>query len=283
MENQVNPVTKLREDLPTLQAIMGLNRKGDMSILASQEIAYLEAQAMKMPVIMQCEPISVILAVKAVLKQNLSLDPSAGLVYIKTRNVNVAPQGQPQQWKKVLEIDPTANGKISIARQCGRILDIKRPQVTKNEKGQINSVSVEILLPSYKEPRWETFTFDEDDFYRWCRASHTENARSWKQESGKPQPDANTFNYANPNYTNFKGGIDPEFARAKAIRHALKKLGTNQSELKPGTLIIENINKESQIIEHKMAVSETKDEVSNITEAEEVNDQNKDLPNANDL
>jgi len=46
--------------------------------------------------------------------------------------------------------------------------------------------------------------------------------------------DANNekLNYANDNYTNWKGGIDPEFARAKAIRHALKKLGTNANEYK---------------------------------------------------
>lgn len=280
MENQTNPVLKLREDLPTLQAIMGLNRKGDMSVLASQEIAYLEAQAMRMPVIMQCEPISVVLAVKAVLKQNLSLDPYAGLVYIKSRSVNIGTM-QAQNWKKVLEIEPTANGKISIARQCGRILDIKRPQVTKNAAtGQINGVSVDILLPSYKEPRWETFTFDEDDFYRWCRASHKENARSWKKDSGKAEPDNNTFNYANENYTNFKGGIDPEFARAKAIKHALKKLGTNQSELKPGTLIIENINKESQIINNETAVEEAKESSTNITDAVEVK---TDLPEGEEL
>ena len=47
-----------------------------------------------------------------------------------------------------------------------------------------------------------------------------------------------TYNYANPNYTSWKGGIDPEFARAKAVRHGLKKLGTNQNERRALNIVI---------------------------------------------
>jgi hypothetical protein len=161
------------------------------------------------------------MAVKAVMKQNLSLDPAAGLVYIKTRNVKVG-----DKWAKALEIMPSANGLISIARQCGRILDIKRPQVEKDTNGKVTGVSVEVLLPSYGEPRWEKFEFDESDIFRWRRASHKEMSRN------KPDANNESLNYANDNYTNWNGGIDPEFARAKAIRHALKKLGTNANEYK---------------------------------------------------
>jgi hypothetical protein len=234
MSTQNNPVALLKQETPQLQAIMAIYKKGqDIAVLATQEISYLETIALTKPEINQCEAISVLLAVKSVLKQNLSLDPYAGLVYVKTRNINSGTRDKPE-WKKALEIQPTANGLISIARQCGRILDIKRPQVTKSaETGKITGVSVEILLPSVPQPRWETFTFDEDDFYRWQRASHNENGRN------KQDANPNTFNYANPNYTNFKSGIDPEFARAKAIRHSLKKLGTNPHEVKPGQIVID--------------------------------------------
>lgn len=273
--NENKGIILLRQELPTLQSIMALNKKGgDLATLAAQEISYLEAVSLQKPILMKCNANSVLLAVKSVLKQNLTLDPYAGLVYIKTRNVNTGTQAAPV-WETTLEIQPTCNGLISIARQCGRILDIKRPVVTKDTgTGRITGVSVELLLPSIPEPRWETFEFtDEEDFYRWRRASHNENGRN------KQDANAETFNYANPNYTNFKGGIDPEFARAKAIRHALKKLGTNLHELKPGTMVIHTDTK-SPLIDIKTAISEAQ-EVHEVKE--EKKELKADLPDGNDL
>ena len=40
------------------------------------------------------------------------------------------------------------------------------------------------------------------------------------------------MNYANALYSSYKGGIDPEFCKAKCIRHAFKKTGTNPNERK---------------------------------------------------
>lgn len=237
MNNEQKPMELLKESVPEIKAILALNaRPGvDVDTMALQELENLRLLAITKPEIMQCMPQSVLLALKMVLKQNLTLDPYAGLIYIKTRNVKVGTDDKGQDiWKKALEIQPSANGLISIARQCGRILDIKRPEVQKDpQSGKVMSVSVEILLPSTPSPRWETFKFDTDDFYRWQRASHKENARN------KKDADANTLNYANDNYTNWKGGIDPEFARAKAIRHALKKLGTNQNEIRMDKIAFE--------------------------------------------
>lgn len=268
-----NGITLLKQEQNQLIAIMGLNRKGEnIATLIQQEIAYLEAAGIAKPVIMQCKPLSVLLAVKSVLKQNLTLDPYAGLVYIKTRNVKVSVN--PDVWETAMEIQPTCNGLISIARQCGRILDIKRPQITKNKEGQVNGVSVEILLPSTPEPRWEKFEFDEDDFYRWRRASNNESGR------GKADVQSEEHKYANPNYKNFKGGIDPEFARAKAIRHSLKKLGVNQHEVKPGQMIIDM--SKTPFINPVIANIEGQDNPTHITEDikhEEV----KSLPKTEDL
>jgi len=237
-EKQKAALSTLKESLPEIKAIMGLHAKNGVNLeaLALQELDNLQMIANGKPEIYECMPQSVLLAVKNVLKQNLTLDPYAGLVYVKTRNLKtgMGPDGQPV-WAKILEIQPSANGLISIARQCGRILDMKRPEVTKDDKGKVTGCSVEILLPSAgNTTRWEKFSFDESDFIRWRRASDKENGR------GKNDVGTENYKYANANYTNWQGGIDPEFARAKAVRHALKKLGTNQNEViyvpKTGTM-----------------------------------------------
>lgn len=220
-ENTTTALVAAKNSLPEFKRLIEINGlKGvDTEGIVMQELAYLENYALSNRKIATCEPISVVLAIKSVLRQNLTLDPYSGLVYVKTRNVETA-----QGWKTVLEIQPSANGLISIARQCKRLLDIKRPEIEKKD-GVVTRVSVELLVPGHEQPRWEKYEFDEDDFYRWRLASHKENGRK------KEDANAETLNYANPNYTSFRGGIDPEFARAKAIRHALKKLGTNRNEV----------------------------------------------------
>jgi hypothetical protein len=222
----------VKNELPTLSALVGLNVQPgtDVQTIALQEIEYLQQQAINKPVILECLPETVIAGMKYVIKNNLTFDQNAGLVYIKSRNVQLG-----GSWQKVLEVQPSADGLISIARQCGRVLDVDRPEVVKDATGKVVKVIAKFLIPSYDENRqpiavWKDRVFEEDDFYRWRRASHKENSRGWKADSGRPQPNAETLNYANENYTNFHGGIDPEFARAKAIRHGLKKLGTNQNE-----------------------------------------------------
>lgn len=215
----------LTQQLPQLSALIELyaGENVNCETLAMQELDHLKTHAYTKKEILECTPVSVVAAVKCVLKQNLSLDPHAGLVYIKTRNVNVGSQQSPN-WQKALEIQPSANGLISINRQCGRILDIERPTVEKDATGRVIGVKIKILVPSYGRPRWQENAFDESDFERWRIFSHKENSRN------KKDADAATLNYANALYTSWRGGIDPEFARAKAIRHTLSKLGTNTNE-----------------------------------------------------
>ncbi len=238
MENAIEIV---RKAAPTLKALFALNASPgtDVETLAMQEVEYLRMHAVTKPEILQCIPETVLMAVKSVIKKNLSLDPDAGLVYVKTRSVKVN-----GEWQKALEVTETANGIISVNRQCGRILDIDRPEVKKDENGKVISVSASYLKPSVdmagkSTAKMVTVEFGEDDFYRWRRASHKENGRN------KPDSNAQTLNYANENYTNWRGGIDPEFARAKAIRHALKKLGTNQNESRARSI---NISKDAPIV-----------------------------------
>lgn len=253
MNKQSEIIQLAKKELPQLKAIIGLNasKGSDIETLALQELEYLQMLGTTKPEIYECNPQSIIAAVKTVLKQNLTLDPYAGLVYVKTRSVQVN-----NVWTKTLEIQPSANGIISINRQCGRILDIERPEVMKDDKGKVVGVKVRYLVPSYSEEgkrcyKWRQIEFDESDFFRWRRASHKENGRN------KTDANPETMNYANPNYTSWKGGIDPEFARAKAIRHGLKKLGTNQNE---NTAIMRKAEAASNVIDHAADEAAMEDE-----------------------
>ncbi len=280
---QKNGLELVKEELPTIEKILALSaRPGtDLSTVAQNELMYLEAITQSKPEILKCTPLSLLLAVKGVMQKNLSLDPEAGLVYVMTRSVNTAPKGQPANWVSVVEMKATANGLISTHRQNGRILDLTNPSVKKNDQGRVIGVSVSILKPSFPTPRWELYEFDESDFLRWRRASHNERSR------GKADANAKTLNYANPNYTNFYDGIDPEFARAKCIKHALKKLGNNPQE---AAIRVYDVPKQ-RVVDPEIEADDYHDftegdniaphvEVSSTTHEDQ---QDSEFPNANDL
>jgi hypothetical protein len=245
----------IKASLPEVKQLIKLNaREGaDIETMALQEFEYFRQQAQFKPEFLECLPATIIMAIKSVIRKNLSLDPSAGLVYIKTRNMKVTAQDGSEKWVKALEIQESANGLLSIARQCGRVLDFVRPKVKKDDTGKVIEVSFRYMVPSYNEhgkasTRWEEVDFDESDFLRWRKASHNENGRK------KSDANADTMNYANPNYTSWKGGLDPEFARAKAVRHGLKKLGTNTNEIN-----FRKLNTGTIDIEHEIVVDPIKD------------------------
>lgn len=263
----------IKPELPTLTAILSLNSDKDsvtLNTLALQELGYLEEHVFNKPDIMQCHPQSILLAVKNVMRKNLTLDPSAGLVYIKTRKKEVG-----NQWILVLEAQETANGLLSYNRQFGRILDFSNPKITKDASGKVIGVSMRILKPSYPEPRWEEFEYDESDFKRWATASH--------KERGRNKADANlqALNYANHLYRSWQGGIDPEFARAKCIRHSVKKLGTNPNEI---AMPVTNV--QIKTIDPAIAAAEANDEFVQHEELDsQINEQPPEQPtfNADDL
>lgn len=299
-------IALLQKELPQLKAIMGLSRKGDTATMALQELDYLNTMMLTKPEIGNCLPISIVSAVKSVLKQNLSLDPAMGLVYVTTRKIK-----QGEVWKDILEIKPSANGLLSIARQAGRVLDMDRPKITRNAEGKVIGVSFRYLVPTIttegkKGARWKEDEFDEYDFQRWRMASHKEKSRSykvvpilteeqlskgWKQQPPMLVPDETTMNYANKLYTSWMGGIDPEFARAKAIRHSgLKKSGTNQNEVAAMNFSMAMtepmINPEVEEQEEREVEFTTHEEIVNINVAEIKPEPSKitiKVPNPNDL
>jgi hypothetical protein len=106
------------------------------------------------------------------------------------------------------------------------IIDHKSPQPKYDEAqgGKVVSITWEYQLAN---KRWESVTFNEAHFNKWRKASHVKNGRN------KNDADLNKLNYANPNYTSFAGGIDPEFASAKCIKHALKKMALDRNRFEP--------------------------------------------------
>lgn len=217
---QNNSLSLLNENVPTLTQLLLVNMPEGTTELqakrkAMREIMNIEAIFSLKPELAACDPTSILLAVKQCVGDNLTLAPSAGLVYLYPQKVQVGtdPGTNAKIYKQVLVYDPTAEGRISIARQSGSILHHKRPECKFDFEGKVESVSFAYLVPTKAGNFWETVTFTNSDFEK------------WKQKSA-----AKFLGNANGNYTSWKGGIDPEFAGSKAIRHALKKLGTNKNE-----------------------------------------------------
>lgn len=213
----------LTKALPELESLIALIAKPGINVnaVAKQELEYLRMHMVVKPFISNCVPETVVMAVKYCLKNNLSLDPNANLVYLMPQNVKIN-----KEWKTVLEITPTAEGRLSINYQCKTILDHKRPVIKKHPTtGKVTAVEVEFMFPGHTVPRWEAIEFDESDFERWRAASHKKNSRGKEAH----EIDNTKLNWANALYTSFNGGIDPEFARSKCISHGLKKRGVNMN------------------------------------------------------
>lgn len=263
-----NNLLILEEAKPTLTQLILANMESGSSIedaerVVLREIANFEMIVSLKPELLNCDKQSILLAVKQCISDNLTLSQSDGLVYLYPTNVKVGMNSANQPiYKNVLVYEPTAEGRISIARQAGSILDHKRPVFTYDANGMVDTVTFEFLVPSYNEPRWEKIVFDKNNFAK------------WKQKSA-----AKFGGNANANYTSWNGGIDPEFAGSKAIKHSLKKLGTNKNENRK-QVIQPQIQSQSKTlkIEHIPVQS-----MPLIEEAKEENSSSNEMPNAEDL
>lgn len=224
-------VTILQKNLPTIEALIKMNSpvgisESTIKAKAMEELAHFQMLSILKPDILTCDPMSILLTVKQVIKKNLSLDPSQGLVYVMVESI----KNKEGQWIKILTSPETANGKLSVARQCGRVLDVKRPTITYDANGQTETVTIEFLVPSVPSPRWEVIKFDKNHFKKWRTASHRKNSRG--------KNDAETKDYSNALYKSWNGGVDPEFAATKALRHSLSKLGTNINEMAATRIVV---------------------------------------------
>lgn len=203
-----NGLQLLEQNKPTLTQLVLVNMPTGTSVEEAQRVALKEISNFEMrlqtnPDLGGCTPLSILLLVKQTIADNLTLSPSAGLVYPIPSKVG-------NDW--VATYNPTANGLLSIAYETGSILDNKRPVATFDENGQTDTVTVEFLVPSGNSTRWEVITFNKMHFKKWMDAAIKKNL-------GK----------CPANYTSWNGGIDFEFAGTKAIKHGLNKRGTNSN------------------------------------------------------
>jgi hypothetical protein len=213
--------------MPTLTKLALVNMKEGATFEQAErfvikEMANLEAILNEKPELAACTTASKIQALKNCINNNLSLAPSANLVYLMPSQVTVGMDGANQPVKEwVVAYKPTANGNLSINRQCGRIFDY-RHSIQYDEAGHVHSVTVWYLIPTVGGTRWsDPYVFMKPHFNKWKKASAAKN-------KGK----------ANANYTSWNqddkfenGSIDPDFALSKAINHSLKRLGANSNEV----------------------------------------------------
>jgi len=237
----------LAPQVPTLERLMSLNmpQNVDVKAMVMQELEYLNYAAVFKPEILDCLPETIVAGVKTALKKNLTLDPDAGLLYITTRSVKIG-----GAWFKALEVKPTSDGKISIGRQTGRLLDIQRPWVTYMADGRVDTANVKIQVPAFDEharpcARWETVTLGYTQFDRLRYFSHKDKSRN---KEGLSQDDHARLICANHLYTSHLGWIDPEFACAKVINAAMKRKGTNQNENR----VLNLVNNDERFVDPKI-------------------------------
>lgn len=208
---------KLESEIPTLQKVVTASGLSPETVV--QELIFLDMLADQpgKEWLRECDQKSVEIAFRSTIATGLTFNPFTPLVYLMPRNVQVN-----GQWVKVLEAKPTANGELSIAYQCGVIIDHYEPVVCFDDSGKVVKVEFSILVPSHPEPRLETLIYTEVEFRRWRAASHKQRS------SGKE--DAAKKDYSNLLYQSHNGGIDPEFAKSKAIKHAMKRRARNQNK-----------------------------------------------------
>jgi len=214
---------KIEEQAFSLQKIAGHvqgRTPEELEAFVLNEISYLKERVELAPALQECREDSLLMCIRHALRDNVSLDANAGLVYIYPQKVKVA-NGQ---YVSVAHYELSPNGRISLARQTGNILDFERPQLIKEGEKVVGGF-MKILKPSYPEPRWETYDYNQSDIDRWAKFSSKKN-KKWDNAQRKfVEGSPNALYSSGPG-----GGIDEGFMKAKIVKHTLKQLGINASE-----------------------------------------------------
>ena len=265
-------IANLNDNIQTLAKIALINLPDGTSLEKAQrtvmkEIVNFEMACTMNPLLANpaIDKASILIAVKQAIADNLSLSPNAGLVYLIPGKVQVGidPKTNAKIYKEVLNYSPTAEGILSMSRQSGSILDHKRPVCTYDSAGKVDTVTFEFMVPAYPAPRWESITFNKDNFAK------------WQQKSA-----AKFGGNANPNYTAWNGGIDPEFAASKAIKHGLKKRGRNSNEVQSSVQAHSEPSpklKEAIISVNKEKIEELQSEINNLNTSQNNTDNIQDV------
>ena len=208
-----------------IKVIQSANRgmsEQEAQLRVQQEVINFQEHCIYNNELANCDPQSVLFGIRKVIGANLSLDKAKGHTYLLPASIKQADG----TFKKVLEVSYQAEGLLVLYYNANVIIDHKSPspKYDNEQGGKVVSITWEYQLAN---KRWESVTFNEAHFNKWRKASQTKNGRN------KSDADLNKMNYANPNYTSFAGGVDPEFASAKCIKHALKKMALDRNRFEP--------------------------------------------------
>lgn len=239
METKETALSLLEQNKEKLQLIARAFNPGmsqdDAILKVIREVTHVEQLMLVRPDLKGCTKESMFYAVQQCISDGLTLSPTSNLAQLVPGKIKTGQNGSQDIYEWLVTYKPTANGYISRARKVRRILDHKKPEITYNEAGQVETVTFLYLVPSPGKNRWESVVFGPTQFNRLRGYSHRKNSR------GKQDANAETMNYANALYTSYKGGIDPEFAASKTIIHGLGKLGVNMDEIVTASNQNENI------------------------------------------
>lgn len=218
-------VAQFSGELESFANLMALvhNTQENMTAKVVMHLDALQSMAITKPDILQCEPSSIIAALKMIIKCNLSFDPVDGMTYVQTRNEPLEKDktGKVTKWGKVLEVKQTANAMLSIAYQTGTICDHNEPTITYDDNGRIVGGLFTFYVSTPVGVRVKTKIFNIEDIRKWRIASHNDKSRN--------KDDAANKDYSNRLYSSNNGQIDEDFFKTKMVRHGLKRLGVNSN------------------------------------------------------
>lgn len=247
IENKLKEVTEsVKMLMPTLVKVaLSSMPKGstesDAELVVIRELYNLHSVMATKPDLWNCTTASKIQALRDCISLNLSLAPSANLVYLYYSSIKYKPSPTSADVTEyVVTFDPTVNGELSMARQAGRIFD-HETNIEYDNAGNVKTVSVRYLIPTVGGSRWDKpKVYGVGHFKKWKKASEKKNGGADK---------------ASPNYTSWNqdddgknGTIDPDFAETKAIIHSLKRRGTNMNEV--STLLNATIVNQPTIVKY---------------------------------
>jgi hypothetical protein len=207
-----------------LELIASLIFKDNAKAVVETEIAMLEIAMLENEKIAACTDLSKVMALNFALKNGLSLDPTAGLIYLIPRKKLVKDSHNRDVWIDHLHAEPSVKALVSQAYRCGKLVDIISQEVKYDDKGRVASVHTSIQTPYGRKD----YIHNGIQFRRWAAFSHKNNSRN--PRSDKPVDDSK-LNYANPLYFSQNGSIDESFAKTKALKNIILGMRINIYDL----------------------------------------------------
>lgn len=232
MLNGMNPLTFVEDELIRSRFIdLFLKVNPDASDENAEEFyskqsIYFRQLVAANPELKQCTLFSLYGSFLEIILNGLSYDPSSKLIYLLSRNVNIAAKGQQDQWEKRAYNVISPYGELALRIKAKQILYVDDPVIVYEndvwEPGYDQNgrryCLYQMRLPHVGKPIIGSFIkiyrtdgshdfpfFTDDNFNEWKKASE-------KQNRGK----------ASSLYGNENTAVSIGFMKAKTIKHAFK-------------------------------------------------------------